>query len=295
MKIAIDFGHGVNCDGGAAGIIKEEDIINNIGRLVANKLGAMGHTVIEVRPSYASSTGDSLSQRVNKANSNNADLFVSIHANAGGGKGTEVFTYNGKEVSQARNVLNNICALGFRNRGIKNGSNLYVVRNTNMTAMLIEICFIDTKSDVDLYNSLGAEKIADAIVKGLVGQTVTVNNTSSNSNNTGNTYENTGIKTSFNAHVRDLQKAMNNAYHFNLLEDGEYGYNTNNALKKVLLKIGTINSVVGWVQCRVGAKVDDNYGSKTAEKVRQFQIANGLVADSIAGYNTICEIIRKYQ
>ena len=29
--------------------------------------------------------------------------------------------------------------------------------------MLVEICFVDTQSDVDKYNSIGAEAIADGI------------------------------------------------------------------------------------------------------------------------------------
>ena len=176
MKIVIDLGHGVGTDRGAVGIISEETIINEVGYLVINKLKVLGHTVIEVRPTAATSVGNSLAQRTEKANTNNVDLYVSIHANAGGGKGTEVFTYNAKEVTQARAVLSNLVALGFTNRGIKDGSNLYVVKNPSAISILIEVCFVDTQSDVDLYNSIGAENIANAIVNGLTGQTVSTNN-----------------------------------------------------------------------------------------------------------------------
>ena len=99
-------------------------------------------------------------------------MVVSIHANAGGGKGTEVFTYKAKEVTQARAVLNNLVALGFSNRGIKDGSGLAMVKRPKATAMLIEVCFVDTQSDVDLYNSIRVEKIANAIVSGIVGEEV---------------------------------------------------------------------------------------------------------------------------
>ena len=58
LKIAIDFGHGVGSDRGAVGFIAEETIINSVGTLVVNKLNALGHTVIEVRPTSASSVGD---------------------------------------------------------------------------------------------------------------------------------------------------------------------------------------------------------------------------------------------
>ena len=86
-------------------------------------------------------------KRVDLANNNNVDLFVSIHANADGGRDAEVFTYRRQELEQARNVLNNLVELGFINRGIKS-SNLYVINSTKAKAMLVEICFVDTKSDV---------------------------------------------------------------------------------------------------------------------------------------------------
>ena len=176
MKFGIDLGHGVGQDRGAEGVIAEETIINAVGSLVISKLKALGHSVVELRPTIANSINDSLQQRYNKADYYNVDLCVSIHANAGGGKGTEVFTYKAKEVPQARAVLNNLVSLGFANRGIKDGSSLAMVKRPSATAMLIEICFVDNQSDASLYNSIGVEKIANAIVSGLTGQTVSIDN-----------------------------------------------------------------------------------------------------------------------
>lgn len=176
MKFGIDLGHGIGKDRGAVGNIAEETIINAVGSLVISKLKLLGHSVIELRPTTANSINDSLQQRYNKADYYNVDLCVSIHANAGGGKGTEVFTYKAKEVPQARAVLNNLVSLGFTNRGIKDGSTLAMVKRPQATAMLIEVCFVDTQSDVDLYNSIGIETLANAIVNGLTGQTVVADN-----------------------------------------------------------------------------------------------------------------------
>lgn len=167
MMVSIDLGHGVGKDRGAEGLITEESIINAVGGLVISKLKALGHTVIEVRPTSVTSVSDSLYQRYAKSDANNCNWCISIHANCGGGIGTEIFTYGGKEITEARNILNNIVALGFRNRGIKDGSNLCMVRRPKAKSMLIEICFCDT-SDVNIYDSVGAEKIANAIVNGLV-------------------------------------------------------------------------------------------------------------------------------
>lgn len=176
MKFGIDLGHGVASDRGAVGNIAEETIINAVGSLVISKLKALGHSVVELRPVSATSVSNSLEQRYNKADYYNVDMVVSIHANAGGGKGTEVFTYKTKEVTQARAVLNNLIALGFTNRGIKDGSGLAMVKRPKATAMLIEVCFVDTQSDVELYNSIGVEKVANAIVNGLTGQIVATDN-----------------------------------------------------------------------------------------------------------------------
>ena len=174
MKIAIDLGHGVGQDRGATSkYITEEEIINLVGNEVIKKLRANGHEVVMCRPSRATSVTNSLSQRVNIANTKGCNLYVSIHANCGGGHGSDIFTYNSKQFSECERVLNNLCSLGFTNRGIKNGCNLYVIRHTKMTAMLIEICFIDSLQDVQKFKNLGHAKIADEIVRGIIGNVKT--------------------------------------------------------------------------------------------------------------------------
>lgn len=167
MKIALDYGHCLSrADTGALGNgYKEQECTREIGRLVKSKLEALGHTVIEVAPDSSNSVSSSLSTRVNNCPSD-ASLFVSIHLNAGGGVGTEVYTYGAKELSSARQVLNNIISLGFVNRGIKDGSSLYVVRATPCNSMLIEVCFIDTYSDMIKYEA-NKNNLAEAIASGI--------------------------------------------------------------------------------------------------------------------------------
>lgn len=201
MRESIDLGHGVNYDGGAIGRIEEETIINEVGTLVISKLKALGDEVLSVRPSSATSLGNSLSQRCTASNNFNPDIFVSLHANAGGGRGVEIYTYGGKNLEAAQRILDNIVALGFRNRGIKDGSKLYVIRNTVTPAMLIEICFVDT-DDVDIYNRVGANAIADAIVKGLKGTTINTNPVETVETSKNKPYE-YGVVTASVLNVRD--------------------------------------------------------------------------------------------
>ena len=272
MKIAIDLGHGVDFDRGAVGYISEETIINSVGKLVVKKLKNKGHEVIEVRPKVACNTTDSLSQRTTKANKYNVDLYVSIHANAGKGVGSEVYTYKAKKNDKAVNVLNNIVKLGFKNRGIQDGSRLYVIRHTSMEAMLIEVCFTDTKSDVDLYNRLGADTIAEAIANGLVGSKATSTSSSSQNN-----------------FVKQLQQTLNKKG-ANLVVDGIAGPLTLGACP--LLACGSMGTIVSLLQSRLNSigfscgSVDGMFGQNTKQAVMNFQKSRKLSVDGIVGKNT---------
>ncbi|GAB6168323.1 hypothetical protein JCM1393_07830 [Clostridium carnis] len=170
MKIALDYGHTLSgADTGASGNgYREEKCTREIGVIVKRELEALGNTVIVVSPDYANSISESLKTRVEKINASGASLSVSIHLNSGGGKGTEIYTKKGIAFKEAVNVLNQIVALGYLDRGIKDGSDLALVGGVNMQAMLIECFFIDT-SDMSMYNP---ENVAIAIVRGLVGDSV---------------------------------------------------------------------------------------------------------------------------
>ncbi|WP_291562133.1 MULTISPECIES: N-acetylmuramoyl-L-alanine amidase [unclassified Clostridium] len=167
MKIAIDCGHTLGgADYGAVGVKAESVLTREVGTRVISKLKALGHTVINCTIDNCNNLGKSLAYRVNKANTNNVDLFISIHFNCFNGQahGTEVFTWGGEQFQEATRVLNNLVGFGYANRGIKDGSNLYVIRNTRARSMLIECCFCDNREDMNKYD---AEKMANAIVEGI--------------------------------------------------------------------------------------------------------------------------------
>ncbi|AKN29322.1 cell wall hydrolase [Clostridium carboxidivorans P7] len=178
-KFAIDPGHGdvngsLGGDGGAVGYLVEQDCALDIGNRVISKLKSLGYEAWNVRPSTASNVTDSLQRRCDGAVS--ADYLVSIHLNAGGGKGSEVFAMSSSGNTLASSVLSSLVSLGFVNRGVKDGSGLYVIKHSKPVAILIEVCFVDTKSDADLYNQLGSETIANAVVQGLTGRQVSDSN-----------------------------------------------------------------------------------------------------------------------
>ena len=165
-KLAIDIGHNVSFDGGAVGI-KREDVLNyEVGTKLIEKCREAFVNVINCTPSTAISLNDSLNQRVKVANTNNVDLFISIHHNLSpGGEGTELYCIKGGRAEvPAIIILQEIVKLGFINRGVKDGSNLFVIKRTIMPAMLIECSFCDSPKDMENYDT---EKMAEAIFKGI--------------------------------------------------------------------------------------------------------------------------------
>lgn len=122
----------------------------------------------EVIPAVFDKSANNLKEAVDLANKEKADLFISIHLNAGGGSGCEAYTWKGQQVPQAVKACSYLKKLGFKNRGVKDGSNLYVIKKTKCTAILIEVCFVDNKNDVELYKQLGGGKIASAIYNAIV-------------------------------------------------------------------------------------------------------------------------------
>jgi len=133
-----------------------------------SKLQALGHQVVDCTATSADSVDDSLQQRVQTANTEDVDFFVSIHFNAfdTSADGTEIYAISGAAREVAQNVLKQIVQLGFTDRGVKS-SGFYVIRNTNMPAILIECCFCDSNIDQSKFD---ADQMADAIATGLTGQ-----------------------------------------------------------------------------------------------------------------------------
>ncbi|WPC42981.1 N-acetylmuramoyl-L-alanine amidase [Clostridium sp. JS66] len=177
MKIAIDKGHNRGQDIGAVAIGNENTMNIETGDKVISKLKSLGYDVLDVINNIGNdvSVGESLGARVSIANNWGADLYVSIHANAGGGTGTEVWCGSSSSVDIATRITENIAdAFGYRNRGVKiqgqdGYGHLYVLNNTNMPALLVEQCFVDSQDDMNKWDS---EKMANAIVKGITGQVV---------------------------------------------------------------------------------------------------------------------------
>ena len=171
MKIGINCDHTISGQGnGAVGLIKESEHTRQVGYALMEKLMSEGIEVVDCTVNRADTNLAYLERAVTLANQENLDWFISVHFNASKehkGRGIEAFTYQGKQHPQAVKICEQVEKLGFRNRGIKNGSHLYTVRNTKAKAILIEVCFCDNEEDIRLYQKVGVEAIATAIAEGL--------------------------------------------------------------------------------------------------------------------------------
>lgn len=165
MKICINSGHTKFSTGtGAKGYLTESIETRKIAYELMKLLADSKHEVV---PAVFDKSINNLKEVVSLANNEAVDLLVSIHLNAGGGQGVECYTWNGNKTKQAKGVCEELSKLGFKDRGIKKGNSLYVVKNTKMPTLLIEVCFVDNKTDYGLYKKLGVNKIAEAIYKGI--------------------------------------------------------------------------------------------------------------------------------
>ena len=136
----------------------------------------MSEKGVEVRLTRNKEVDLSLPQRVSFANRTNADIFVSIHANASRGKrrdinGLETFFYRGwKGRLLAKRIQKQILEVspGSPDRGVKQGR-FYVIKNTKMPAVLVEIGFLTGRLDARrLDKSIHRKRIAYAIAKGII-------------------------------------------------------------------------------------------------------------------------------
>ena len=198
MKINVHGGHNTIIPG-ASGYFSEVTEDRNVKNKVIAKLQALGHTVYDCTDETGNSKSKNLSNIVAKCNAHTVDLDVSIHFNAsnGAGHGVEVLIYKSGDAANpyATNICNAIAELGFRNRGVKIRTDLYVLKHTKNPALLIECCFCDNADDAALYN---AEAMANAIVKGITGQ---VSNATANTGSS-STGAGTGTKYSIGQKVR---------------------------------------------------------------------------------------------
>lgn len=176
--VVIDPGHGKTDPGASGNGLVEKEVNLDIALRVCDLLEANDNIKV-----YATRVDDSYPTNVNRAKMANgvADLFVSIHQNSNTSatpNGTEVLytvhstDVSGKLTSQiAAQFIQNylVKALETTDRGIKNRTDLIVLNQTTVPAVLIETAFLSNQADADKlsqdsYKDAAAQAIYSAIV-----------------------------------------------------------------------------------------------------------------------------------
>ena len=183
IKIYIDQGHNPQSpNAGAEGNgYVEQDITYDVGIRLYDLLRSNENFDVQVsRPTPETTLGisnsSSLRIRVDEANAFGADYFISLHTNASTNSavsGSEVLVYTEPSVASELGEdiliwLNRIT--GLRNRGIVERPGLYVLRKTQMPAVLVEMGFISNAGDAALMNNSPA-LFAEGIYNGILQYT----------------------------------------------------------------------------------------------------------------------------
>jgi N-acetylmuramoyl-L-alanine amidase len=117
--------------------------------------------------------------RAGIANEVKADLFISIHNNAGnsGTSGTETLYYPEPEKKALALCIQKalVKSIGLPDRGIVERPGLVVTRETRMPSALVEVAFMTNKGDLSLlltdeFRQKAAEGIASGIINYLTGR-----------------------------------------------------------------------------------------------------------------------------
>lgn len=138
---------------GASGYLDEVDEARRVVDQLADHLRQRGATVKVFHDDTSTSQNQNLETIVAAHNKETRDLDISVHFNAyvetSKPMGTECLYLT--QSALASQISAAIASCGFINRGPKKRSDLYFLNNTEMPAVLIETCFVDSESDADIY------------------------------------------------------------------------------------------------------------------------------------------------
>lgn len=112
-------------------------------------------------------------EKAMEANNAGVDFFVSIHRNSFptdnvvSGVESLVYDLSGIKLEMAENINEQLEMVGFVNLGVRARPNLVVLRRTKMPAVLVEVGFINSNTDNQLFDD-NFDAIAQAIASGIL-------------------------------------------------------------------------------------------------------------------------------
>lgn len=178
FKIILDAGHGKETAGKRCpdNSMHEWEFNAKVAQYAKSLLSKFQNIEVQFTHDPTGEVDIALKKRTDYANHWGANVFVSIHANASGNEwsdanGIETFTYTSKPkeaVDLANLVQKRMVSLtGRKNRGVKQ-ADFHVLRETHMTAILVECGFMTNHTEADLLKSTQYQQLcAQAIVNSL--------------------------------------------------------------------------------------------------------------------------------
>lgn len=232
--IVIDAGHGGSDPGAVYNGRREKDDNLKLALAVGNLLEQRGYNVVYTR---TEDVFDTPGEKARIANRSGADYFVSFHrnsspyANTYSGVETLVYSDSGVRGELARSVNEQLEKAGFNNLGVKERTNLTVLKRTEMPAILIEAGFLNTEADNRTFDN-NFDAMANAIATGISnvvgGVTAAGGDDSGTSGGTENTTGNriyrvqTGLFRRYGNAQFMLQNLVEEGYETEILESGEF-------------------------------------------------------------------------
>ncbi len=174
LKVAIEAGHGGSNTGaiGLSGLL-EKDINLDLSLKLEELCKSMGAEVLQIRESDRDM---SLIEKRDTARLSDADLLISIHANAGsvergylGASGTSTYYNNPFWAPLAETVYDRLLELKLDPFGVIGSFNYTVIRVSQMPSILVEQAFMSHARDEEkLADSQFRQQIAEKIYQGMI-------------------------------------------------------------------------------------------------------------------------------
>jgi N-acetylmuramoyl-L-alanine amidase len=258
-SIAISSGHSTHCQG-AAHYINEVAEATKVVDRVHELLSQSGVIASKFHDTISNDSSECLNRIVDWHNAQNRELDVSCHFNASqvtsNPVGCEVWWVTQQSLASAVSA-SMAAAGGFKDRGQKYSDELFFLNNTDKPAILLEVCFVDSSADVDLYYENFAaicHAIAESISGAEIGDAPPERpqrpQRPDNPYDTPMTTRPTLGNGDANDHVSDLQRMLN------------------------------------WTIPRPHLDADGDFGDLTETAVRAYQSARALTVDGICGEQT---------
>jgi len=225
MRIAISSGHGKYISGAVGpspwGLNEHKEAVKVVNRLF-DLLNASGVGTVKFEDTTSKTQNENLKTIVNWHNRQTRDLDISIHFNCYQSTdkpmGTECLYVTQQKLS-ADVAAGIASASGLINRGAKKRTDLYFLNNTAKPAILVEVCFVDSKADVNIYNTK-FEQICGAISQAVGGGQAPAGT------------KPTIRKGDYGPYVKELQLDLNEQLEgCNLVADSDFGSQTDQATK----------------------------------------------------------------